>query len=180
MSDGKYAVSGLRDPLARDPLQLLGEADLTAADVVGTLGTVSGAGEAVRGGTGRTRAQAAGRRDARSAARRAVGDRPGLAGVDRGRDAAGAAHSRREPLRRDRRSFEAELHGAGADRSKVSTILFERGTTQIVRRRRRAAAGAGGRGSRSGPRCGRPWAASFESRSSDTPTATAMPRRICR
>jgi outer membrane protein OmpA-like peptidoglycan-associated protein len=33
--DGKYAVSGLRDPLARDPLQLLGEADLVAADIVG-------------------------------------------------------------------------------------------------------------------------------------------------
>jgi outer membrane protein OmpA-like peptidoglycan-associated protein len=32
---GKYAVSGLRDPLARDPLQLLGEADLVAADIVG-------------------------------------------------------------------------------------------------------------------------------------------------
>ena len=33
---GKYAVSGLRDPLARDPPQLLGEADLAAADVVGS------------------------------------------------------------------------------------------------------------------------------------------------
>jgi outer membrane protein OmpA-like peptidoglycan-associated protein len=34
-SEGKYAVSGLRDPLARDPLQMLGESDLTAADIVG-------------------------------------------------------------------------------------------------------------------------------------------------
>jgi OOP family OmpA-OmpF porin len=32
---GKYAVSGLRDPLARDPAQMLAQADLTPADVVG-------------------------------------------------------------------------------------------------------------------------------------------------
>jgi outer membrane protein OmpA-like peptidoglycan-associated protein len=32
---GKYAVSGLRDPLARDPAQMLAQADLTLADVVG-------------------------------------------------------------------------------------------------------------------------------------------------
>jgi outer membrane protein OmpA-like peptidoglycan-associated protein len=33
---GKYAVSGLRDPLARDPQTLLGQSDLSAEDVVGT------------------------------------------------------------------------------------------------------------------------------------------------
>jgi outer membrane protein OmpA-like peptidoglycan-associated protein len=32
---GKYAVSGLRDPLARDPAQMLAQANLTTADVVG-------------------------------------------------------------------------------------------------------------------------------------------------
>jgi OOP family OmpA-OmpF porin len=33
---GRYSVTGLRDALARDPAQLLGESDLTAADVVGS------------------------------------------------------------------------------------------------------------------------------------------------
>jgi OOP family OmpA-OmpF porin len=35
-SGGRYSVTGLRDPLARDPATLLRDADLTAADVVGS------------------------------------------------------------------------------------------------------------------------------------------------
>jgi OOP family OmpA-OmpF porin len=35
-SGGKYVVNGLRDPLARNPRQLLAQADLTDADVIGT------------------------------------------------------------------------------------------------------------------------------------------------
>jgi hypothetical protein len=35
-SGGRYAVAGLRDPLARDPATLLGASDLTAAEVVGS------------------------------------------------------------------------------------------------------------------------------------------------
>jgi len=33
---GKYVVSGLRDPLARDPMSLLAESRMTTADVVAT------------------------------------------------------------------------------------------------------------------------------------------------
>ena len=92
--DGKFVVSGLRDPLAADPLALLGEAGIDPARVVAHFESLSGARSAIGAETARGIARSAAERDPGDRGQPHRGARLGAAPVDRPRarrraDAAG-------------------------------------------------------------------------------------------
>ena len=95
-------------------------------------------------------------------------------------DSAGAAHSGREPVRLRPRSFEAELHAVARQIEGVTVLFATRHDADCAATAPHSCGARWPRLSASSNGCSVTGPRPRESRSWDTPTATAIPRRTCR